>query len=70
MPEIGCKEVMAVSTAGRPDNRLDFFERYFLVENELRGDRVVSPGTVLGLCSGNRLSGSAINSAGLYRDQR
>lgn len=66
MLEIECREGLAVSVAGRPDSRLEVLVRCCLEEKEARDDCLLSAGTILGLGSGEILSGSARTTAVWY----
>lgn len=66
MLEIECREGLAVSVAGRPDSRLEVLVQCCLEENEARDDCLLSAGTILGLGSGEILSGSARRTAVWY----
>ena len=66
MLEIECREGLAVSVAGRPDSRLEVLVRCCLEGNEARDDCLLSAGTILGLGSGEILSGSARRTAVWY----
>lgn len=66
MLEIECREGLAVSVAGRPDSRLEVLVRCCMGENEARDDCLLSAGTILGLGSGEILSGSARRTAVWY----
>lgn len=66
MLEIECSEGLEVSAAGRPDKRFEVLVRCCFEENEPRDDCFLSASTVLGLGSGDVLSGSAMRTAVWY----
>lgn len=66
MLEIECSEGLEVSAAGRPNKRFEVLVRCCFGKNEARDDCFLSAGTVIGLGSGDIVSGSAIRTAVYY----
>ena len=66
MLEIECSEELGVSGAARPDKRFEALVRCCLQEDEPRDDGFLSAGTVVGLVSGEIVSGSAMRTAARY----
>ena len=63
MLEMECSEGLEVPAGGRPDKRFEVLVRCCFVKNEGRDEGFRSTGTVVGLGSGDALSGSAMRTA-------
>ena len=63
MLEMECREELEVPAGGRPDKRFEVLVRCCFDENEGRDEGFLSSGTVVGLGSGDVLSGSVMKTA-------